>query len=636
MDSASSAQIIVAAVPPHHVAAALVHLVGFLTGAALYATLFGVVTRRRAPLDGGEGATDWLPLLTAVLGLIWNLTGLAAYAIRDFAGRDPHPLLIAAAYAGLGLLPAVVVHSVLRSDTVARTRRPARAFICAAYAVSTLAGAMLLWSALGGIAPSAPALRMLTWAYAVLTVPVLLLTRKRPSAGRAWSIVALAVFAISALHLSHQEGAHEPLAIELLGHHASIPLIFAILYQDFRFALADVFLKRALAVFALVAIASWLYVGVEIPLLAQHDFRTDSVAIGVSVIVWVAMALSYPLLQRSAAWTVDRLVLHRPDYAALLDEIGARVESAAEPELVLTIVAEALRGPLAAEDVWWSLESGAARQAETMITIPTTEAPRYQLTIGRLDGGRRLLSDDTELLRRLASLGARRIDAIRLEQERGEHRLRERDMSRLATEAELRALRSQVNPHFLFNALNTIGFLIQTSPSRAQATLMKLSALLRGVLRSGGSTVTLGDELDLVAAYLDIERARFEERLAVHVDIDRALRAVRVPPLIIQPLVENAIKHGIARCRGGGEIAVSAHVQAGSLRLSVSNTGAPTSDMEIAAGRRSGMGLANLEARLRQQYGSFAWLTVTASGTTTTATLVLPLAEGDVTAARRA
>ena len=98
-------------------------------------------------------------------------------------------------------------------------------------------------------------------------------------------------------------------------------------------------------------------------------------------------------------------------------------------------------------------------------------------------------------------------------------------MAKLATEAELRALRAQINPHFLFNALTTIGYLIQTAPPRALETLMRLTALLRGVLRSEGEFTTLGRELELVESYLDIERARFEHRLRVSIDVPARLAA---------------------------------------------------------------------------------------------------------------
>src|SRR5216117_2914281 len=117
------------------------------------------------------------------------------------------------------------------------------------------------------------------------------------------------------------------------------------------------------------------------------------------------------------------------------------------------------------------------------------------------------------------TIAARRIDAIRVTQERHEREIREREMGRLATEAELRALRAQINPHFLFNALTTIGYLIQKAPPRALETLLRLTALLRGVLRSEGEVTTLGRELELVESYLDIERARFEHRLRVTIDV---------------------------------------------------------------------------------------------------------------------
>ena len=115
----------------------------------------------------------------------------------------------------------------------------------------------------------------------------------------------------------------------------------------------------------------------------------------------------------------------------------------------------------------------------------------------------------------------RRVDAIRITRERYDRGIREQEIGKLATEAELRALRSQINPHFLFNALTTIGYLIQTSPERALDTLMRLTALLRGVLRSEGEMTTLGRELELIESYLEIERARFEERLRVLVDGSR-------------------------------------------------------------------------------------------------------------------
>src|SRR5207248_6915196 len=209
----------------------------------------------------------------------------------------------------------------------------------------------------------------------------------------------------------------------------------------------------------------------------------------------------------------------------------------------------------------------------------TTDQPLFILAIGQLSAGRRLLSDDLATLESIAVLVARRIDAIRLTNERYNREIREQEIGKLATEAELRALRAQVNPHFLFNALTTIGFLIQTAPPRALETLMRLTGLLRAVLRSEGELTTLGREIDLIECYLDIERARFEHRLRVTLDVPLRLRHIPVPPLVVQPLVENAVKHGIAAKDAGGVVAIIARMHDGpesarQLSVVVSDTGA--------------------------------------------------------------
>ena len=164
-----------------------------------------------------------------------------------------------------------------------------------------------------------------------------------------------------------------------------------------------------------------------------------------------------------------------------------------------------------------------------------------------LTAGRRLLSDDRAALETIAVRLGRRIDALRITRERYERELHEQEISKLATEAELRALRSQINPHFLFNALTTIGYLIQTSPTRALETLMRLTSLLRGVLRSEGELTTLGREIEIVEAYLEIERAQIRRTTArVASTSPPRSRTSGCRRSLLQPLVENAVKHGIA------------------------------------------------------------------------------------------
>jgi two-component system LytT family sensor kinase len=182
-----------------------------------------------------------------------------------------------------------------------------------------------------------------------------------------------------------------------------------------------------------------------------------------------------------------------------------------------------------------------------------------------------------------------------------------------------------VNPHFLFNALTTIGYLIETAPPRALATLMQLTALLRGVLRSDGEFTTLGRELELIEHYLQIERERFEERLAVSIDVPAHLRHDRIPSLVLQPLVENAIKHGIGQSVTGGAVAVCAEELGDQrLRVTVRNSGAPLRK-PFNASRGEHLGVENVMRRLRGHYGDAATFALrTGDDGCTVAEIVVP------------
>jgi len=192
--------------------------------------------------------------------------------------------------------------------------------------------------------------------------------------------------------------------------------------------------------------------------------------------------------------------------------------------------------------------------------------------------------------------------------------MREQEFSRLATEAQLSALRAQINPHFLFNALTTIGYLIQTAPEKALATLMKLTQLLRGVLKTSGEFSTLGEEINLIKSYLEIERARFEERLDVEIDVAQDLEKMRVPAFILQPLVENAVKHGISKSRNGGMVKIAANLKNDKerifLKLSVFDGGAGIDANELLQNKKNGVGLNNIEQRLHSYYGKTAVLKI--------------------------
>jgi two-component system, LytTR family, sensor kinase len=602
----------------------LLNLVGMSTGVVLYTMLFAMVLR--AGRTAGS-RVDPLLLATSALGLVWNLCALPAYELPKVGITGPFPVLVAIGFAALGLLPAVVVHSVLRHERDGIRGVSRRAVAGTAYAVSGIAALLHLQAAwTGAQVPSALGMRLLTYTFVALIVPLAAVTRGQPGARRALWGAALATFAVSALHLSqfHQGDASWP--VELVGHHASIPLAVAILYQDYPFALADLFLKRALALLTIVAIAfvAIALLGARATAFGQF-IQADPRQVGVLVTLWVATALLYPGIRRVAGWFVDTIVLRRPDYRSLRTTIGRRVQTHDDTAALLDDVAGRLAPALSASDVVWH-ERAALPDDEaggqlvvvgmpTTVLVPTSEPPRYVFSIGALSGGRRLLSDDLATLEAIAVRIARRIDAIRIVRERYDRALREQEMGKLATEAELRALRAQINPHFLFNALTTIGHLINVAPERAFQTLMRLTSLLRGVLRSEGEHTTLGRELEVVESYLDIERARFDERLRVIVDVPAQLRHVRVPPLVVQPLVENAVKHGIAAKGAGGDVVIVARAHGGrgaarELLIVVRDTGAGATPAAIEQGRARGVGLRNVERRLECQYGAAASLSI--------------------------
>jgi two-component system LytT family sensor kinase len=620
----------------------LLNLIGLSMGVVLYAVLLVmVVWVHRA--GAAQKRIDPLLLATSLLGLVWNLCALPAYELPRIGVEGRFSILNAVGFGALGFLPAVVVHSVLRGEHERISGARKRALAATAYAVSALAASLHLAQAVtAGGAPSSFGMRLLTYVFIALVIPLVLVTRNQPGSRRALWVAALAVFAVSALHLSQLHKGDASWPVELLGHHASVPLALAILYQDYPFALADLFLKRALALLTLVVLAFGaiaIFSGQSAPF-AQF-VRVDPRQVGVLVTLWVATALLYPAVQRATAWFVDRIVLSRPNYLSFRSDVIRRIQAGDDGPALLADVCRRLTPALNATEVTWrewdgsheeGTESVIVSGGRAFVLVPTADEPRFAIEIAGLTGGRRLLSDDIGTLDAIAIAVARRIDTIRLTKERYEREIREQEIGKLATEAELRALRAQVNPHFLFNALTTIGYLIQTAPPRALDTLMRLTSLLRAVLRSEGEFTTLGREIDLVEAYLDIEHARFEERLHVTIDVAARLRHIRVPPLIVQPLVENAVKHGIAAKSAGGRIVIEAGVTedgagARQLVIVVRDTGAGATPATLQMGRERGVGLRNVEKRLESLYGSGAGLSIhSVPGQGTTVEVRIPLA----------
>lgn len=209
-----------------------------------------------------------------------------------------------------------------------------------------------------------------------------------------------------------------------------------------------------------------------------------------------------------------------------------------------------------------------------------------------------------------------------MEESLHEKEIDEQRSRKLAAEARLRSLESRIHPHFLFNTLNSISSLIAVDPARAELIVGRLALLLRASLdNSHEPLIALREELAMVESYIDIEKARFGDKLRGSVEVPSGLSDAKVPTMSVQLLVENAVKHGITARSGGGELLVIASADKGSLRIEVRDTGPGFELSAIPAGR----GLDSLVERLDALFGAKAHLNVLRRDGFCVVEMVLPL-----------
>jgi len=289
------------------------------------------------------------------------------------------------------------------------------------------------------------------------------------------------------------------------------------------------------------------------------------------------------------------------------------------------------------ETGWPEDESDRLHRLGVALIVPVTSGGGD--SVGALVLGRREQRgavynlEDAEMLRALCGQLALAVERLALLE-------RERALVAETAEAQLAALRAQINPHFLFNALNTIAALIGSRPAEAEATVEHLAALFRHVLTAGGRPfLPLSEEAALVRQYLAIERARFGDRLVVEEALDAATLATPVPAFAVQTLVENAVKHGIERRRGDGRVRFASRCVDGAVVVEVYDNGpgipalfTPPLEPGGGSGARTsfyGIGLRNVAARLEQLYGRSDLLAIDSTPDEgTLARLTLPL-DGD-------
>jgi sensor histidine kinase YesM len=228
----------------------------------------------------------------------------------------------------------------------------------------------------------------------------------------------------------------------------------------------------------------------------------------------------------------------------------------------------------------------------------------HLLLLGSRRGSRRYLSEDLEMLDRLAAIVSEQVE-----------RIRNSEMQALVSQAELRALQAQINPHFFFNALNTLYGTIARENAVARRMVLNLADLFRTSFAATSGLNTLAEEIRIVRAYLEIEELRLGPKLSIRFDIDDSVLAAEVPVLSIQPLVENAVKHGVACRHGNGFVHLRVQKIADFVLITISNSGVFRDSGTGQDGH--GIGMANVRRRLSLCYGGSSLDVSTANDVTT-------------------
>ncbi|MEM1055562.1 MAG: histidine kinase [Bacteroidota bacterium] len=340
-----------------------------------------------------------------------------------------------------------------------------------------------------------------------------------------------------------------------------------------------------------VLILGHAYISMEY--IANRDYRLAyAVSAGLQGLIWIGVT---PLV----IWTVRRLPLAGRRWArnALLHALVAALGVAGVALLVMIAVAP-LELPPEVPDTFYS----------DFWRVYTRVILLFMLLWFGVAAAATAAEATREALAERKR--AAETEAALREKEVHDARLRERaaQLEGQLAAAQLEALRMQLNPHFLFNTLHAVSTLMARDVDGARRMISDLSDLLRVVLDGSDSPETpLNEELDMLGHYLDIERTRFADRLTVDIDVDRDTRGALVPTLLLQPLVENAVKHGIAPRGEGGRISVAAHRSNGHLVVHVCDDGPGVGP---GGPSREGVGLRNTRDRLAKLYGENAALTL--------------------------
>jgi signal transduction histidine kinase len=430
----------------------------------------------------------------------------------------------------------------------------------------------------------------------VLALPHLPLRPVERSHRRSLIVVQVLIFVCAAANLRVA-----PPVLRQAPDYLVLAFLCVTLYFRERLAFIDLLVKRGVFfALGLILLGLWL---------ASFGISLYGAAL-LAIVFWVLGPAVYARIDR----LVDSLWLRRPYSPADAERHFIRVIQAAASEKELSGFAvrslEAIfRAEVRVQFTPTVIPEDAAAADGSLAEALRFNRSDVSIVVSPRPDGIPFWSDDRRLLRSLAGALGVVLENVRYREEQRLQTEREEQLRLLASRAELKALRAQINPHFLFNALSAIAGLVQDRPEFAAETIAELAQVFRYALRKSETEwVPLADEVEFVSAYLHVEQARFGERLQFELQIDPAAARFPVPAVSIQPLIENAIRHGIADKKEGGLVRLRAALEGDCVSVEVFDTGPgfpPEFSFEHSA---EGHGLRNVLERLRGYYGDAACL----------------------------
>ena len=582
-----------------------------------------VLTLRAAKLPGTPVAN----IVFAVCGLLWTAGGLARTA-SGFHGMA-HFARVAEAVqlAGAAIFPIPIIEIWRRFTVSSRQRSAARILMSCAYV--SAAGIVILFE------------RSAVWQLAAYDAALLLVAGaaiclRRESTPRSVYLPSLVIVsAVCAALIVTTIARYLPRDAQLSGWLAftGAHLVMLVVVCTFllfaRFRYADLFIRYAVRILLAGAWAGVIAFSAQSTLVWRLVRRTSSPEMAhvlLMFLVSTGLVLSFTFVDERISALISRWLFRAPDYREAARQFGERLRDLQGGSEIAAALEEAARGPLElnaarviAIDFLTPAQWPAGITEGEIVELDYRDPLRVRLPVANVEilvpissQGRvthvLLVSPGTErpglvtrhlnYLRMIATQCGNRLDALRREEEAVERQSRESLLLQQVTEAELCALRAQINPHFLFNCLNTIADLVVRDPPRAETMTVRLAEVFRHVLDHSARPLTsIRDEIEFLRTYLYIEEARFGDRLRVEIDIAPEVEGEEIPSLILQPLVENALKHGLGPKPGPGRLNITVRPEGDQLWLTVEDDGMGPS------GRPSkGLGLANIAERLRTLY----------------------------------